>query len=83
MTANDRSSEEVRAREATIAFSVVQIGKRTVCTSLVQPLRYSVKDLGPSLLSCDGSSLELPIGLKRSRSVCPQPCKIFTMLTFV
>lgn len=66
MTADDRSSEEVRARESTVSLSIVQVGKRTVSRSLIQPLGYSIKDPGPSLLPGNSSSLELPISLKGS-----------------
>ena len=61
---NDRPCKEVRTREATIFLRLVQISKRTIGSSLVQPFRYTLEDDCASLWRRDGGGLELPVGFR-------------------
>jgi hypothetical protein len=49
MASDDWSSEEVRAREATVFLSLVQISERSVGSRFVQPFGHTLEDLCASL----------------------------------
>jgi hypothetical protein len=63
VTPNNRSSKEVRTREAAVFLRLVQISKRTIGSRFVQPFGHALEDLGASLGRRDGGGLELPVGL--------------------
>ena len=62
MAPDDRPCHEVRTRETPIALRLMEVRKRAISASLIEPLRHAFQDLGADGFRCDSRSEEFPVG---------------------
>ena len=62
MAADHWPCKEIRTREPTLAFCVIQVCERAVCHSLVQPLSDTVQNVRAHRFGRHGGCFKLPIG---------------------
>ena len=63
MPPRHRPRHEVRPRPSAIALRLVEIGERAIRAGLVEPLGYTLQDLGTDRFRGDGRGEEFPVGL--------------------
>ena len=64
MPTNDRPRHKMGTRKPTIAFRLVEIRKRAIGASLIEPLGHAFQDLGTDGFAGDGRGEELPVGFR-------------------